>query len=92
MFDTHPLFQIDGNFGGTAAVAEALLQSVSGEIILLPEQLAQIIRYLETGDESVIIVPARGGVLFDYGNIELLGSAFIADERDLDELYGLYSG
>ena len=57
-----------------------------------PEQLAQIIRYLETGDESVIIVPARGGVLFDYGNIELLGSAFIADERDLDELYGLYSG
>ncbi|MBQ3272287.1 MAG: hypothetical protein IJH44_03435 [Solobacterium sp.] len=57
-----------------------------------PEQLAQIIRYLETGDESVVIVPAQGGVLFDYGNIELLGNAFIADGRDLDELYSLYGG
>ena len=56
-----------------------------------PEQLQTIIRCLETGDESVIIVPEQGGVMFDYGNIELLGNAFIADERDLDELYSLYS-
>ena len=39
-----------------------------------------------------MIVPAQGGVLFDYGNIELLGNAFIADGRDLDELYSLYGG
>ncbi len=74
MFDMHPPFQIDGNYGGGAGIGEALMQSHSGEIALLPA----IPSAWQSGSVNGMIARGAWEVSFEWDDAKVIKAEFVS--------------
>ena len=85
LFDRHPPFQIDGNFGVTAAIAQMLVQSREQEVILLPA----LPKAWEQGEVKGLRLVGNAGIALAWKDGRLLQCRVTADQAYKGEIvYG----
>ncbi len=85
LFDRHPPFQIDGNFGVTAAIAQMLVQSRKQEVILLPA----LPKAWEQGAVKGLRLVGNAGIALAWKNGRLVQCRVTADQAYEGEIvYG----
>lgn len=80
LLDTHPPFQIDGNFGAVAAIGEMLLQSNGGRTVLLPA----LPKEWKTGE--ICGIRGRGGfsyhIIWENGELKSVTAEALVEEAE----------
>lgn len=83
MFDAHPPFQIDGNFGATSGIAQALMQSFENRILILPALPDK------WADGHIHGLTAKGGVKVDIDWADNKLTKLTLDGKgDFEVIYG----
>ena len=87
MLNKSPEFRIDGNFGGASAIVQAIMQSVNGEIVLLPALPD------EWGEGHVYGLRAIGGftIDIDWQNGKLKSARITSDYDGVCRICGFLS-
>ena len=84
LFDNHPPFQIDGNFGATAAIVEMLVQARNGKVFLLPA----LPKAWPDGKLTGVCLPGNAEAVLEWKDGSVIRFAVLAKQDWSADVYG----